>query len=620
MTSTQDMPGFASPAAVACTDPGKARPNNEDRFALPPDLVPGEMRLRRGHLYLVADGMGGHHAGEVAAELAVRIIAERFYNDATESGDAPPFDVDAALRQSIAEAAEGIRFEQMLTRERAQMGTTVVAAVIRGGRLWVANVGDSRCYRLRDGNLEILSRDHAWVAEQLRAGILTPELARAHPQRSALTRALGHPVSAEPDIFTFDWRSGDRLLLCSDGLWECVPDEKIARLLRMPDAGDAAKALIGAANEAGGPDNVTVLLVGAGASAPAAALTQSAGSDPVPATVRLPPVDAVAGASAAAQGVPVRAASAPPPVRVVTPKPGVLTRLAVPVAGLVAVCLCVGLIGLTGVFAAMGGLSFLNPPPPPTAPPTPGARPSPTAPPPTVAVTPEATLAPATPAPTATPALVATAEPLGPVAGPSPTPLAGPARTPQAGGNLTNPASPITGSAALSATSTATRTQAIAGLPGVTGTLPLTPSAALTASLTVTPPAPGTLPYTSTYFAPGLSADIPAVFDGITACASLDAGTCVSSAAQFPRGTRRVYLSWDSPLPIGMEFRAEWLHNGQPRLDAGDACVVTDTGCNAFVTRTTAMLTYVTAIPPGVWTYRLYAGERLMVQGVVTIR
>ena len=364
------------------------------------------MRVARGSLYLVADGMGGHSAGEVASELAARVIPERFYNDAGSSPDGETaFDVGAALKQAIAEAAEGIRFEQMLTRERAQMGTTVVAAVIRGSQICIANVGDSRAYRMRDGNLEVLSQDHSWVAEQQRAGIITAEQAAEHPQRSALTRALGHPISADADIAYFDWKPGDRLMLCSDGLWESVQDEQIARAMRQPDMNDAARMLVAAANDAGGPDNITVLVLGDGVADAASTATFAAVATVAP-TVKMPPISPRAGGEAATQGIPAMAAAAPAPVQVVTPKPGLLSRLALPVAGLVGVCLCLALLGALAAIASNGGLALGNPPAPTRVPTRVGANPVATAVPPTVAVTPVSTRPGASatpvPAPTAT--------------------------------------------------------------------------------------------------------------------------------------------------------------------------------------------------------------------------
>lgn len=637
MSSTDDTQTRPMPAAVAITDTGKARQNNEDRYALPPDLVPASMRAARGSLYLVADGMGGHSAGEVASELAARVIPERFYNDAGSPPEGETaFDVGAALKQAIAEAAEGIRFEQMLTRERAQMGTTVVAAVIRGSQICIANVGDSRAYRMRDGNLEVLNQDHSWVAEQQRAGIITAEQAAEHPQRSALTRALGHPISADADIAYFDWKPGDRLMLCSDGLWESVQDEQIARAMRQPDMNDCARMLVAAANDAGGPDNITVLVIGDGVSDGAGTAT-FAKVETVAPTVKLPPVSSSAGAAAATQGIPVMAAAAPVPVEVVTPKPGLLSRLALPVAGLVGVCLCLALLGALAAFATSGGLMPANPPAPTREPTRAGANPVATAVPPTVAVTPASTrpAATATPIPAAA-ATATTGAPLGPSLAPSPTVSAASVVTPGSIQILPQISVGTTGTAALSGTvvpsgtlagsPTVTRNLGLANTPGVSGTVPLTSTAGISPTGPTTPTAAvtgtGTVPSVTVLTFPSISVNgnLGALLDGAKACAGLSDGACATNEVSYARGIRRIYVAWKNPLPIGTAVRVEWLLNGKVRAEAGDKCVVTESGCNSYVTRTTAMLSYVTPIPAGAWTYRIFAADQAVAQGNITIR
>ena len=639
MTSTDDTQKRRPPAAVAITDTGKARQNNEDRYALPPDLVPAAMRAARGSLYLVADGMGGHSAGEVASELAARVIPERFYNDAGSSPDgAAAFDVGAALKQAIAEAAEGIRFEQMLTRERAQMGTTVVAAVIRDSQVCIANVGDSRAYRMRDGNLEVLSQDHSWVAEQQRAGIITAEQAADHPQRSALTRALGHPISADADIAYFDWKAGDRLMLCSDGLWESVQNEQIARAMRQPDMNDAARMLVAAANDAGGPDNITVLIIGDGV-ADGASTATFAKVDAVAPTVKMPPIAPRAGGETAAQGIPAMAAAAPAPVEVVTPKPGLLARMALPVAGLVGVCLCLALLGALAAFASSGGLALGNPPAPTREPTRVGANPAATTVPPTVAVTPASTRPAATatpvPAAAATPTVTAGA-PLGPALAPSPTVAAASVVTPGSVMVLPQISVGTTGTTGLSGTvapsgtlagsPTVTRNLGLANASEVTGTTPLTTTAGVSPTLPTTPTAAvtgtGVVPSVTVLTFPSISVNgsFGGLLDGAKACATPSDGACATGEVSFARGIRRVYVTWKNPLPVGTPVRVEWLLNGKIRAEAGDQCVVTETGCNPYVTRTTAMLSYLTPIPAGAWTYRIFASDQAVAQGNVTIR
>lgn len=221
------------------TDVGRQRHANEDAYLLDPPL------------FAVADGMGGARAGEVAARLAAGALEE-----ASRSVE----DV-AAL---IDEANRRIWERSLADPRTAGMGTTVTAALVDGaaGRVTIGHVGDSRAYLLRDGELEQLTSDHSLVAELVEGGVLTPEEAERHPQRSAITRALGTEPTVEVDVFTIDGRSGDLFLLCSDGLSSMVDDETVATVIRDAegDPAQAAEALVAAANARGGQDNITVVL------------------------------------------------------------------------------------------------------------------------------------------------------------------------------------------------------------------------------------------------------------------------------------------------------------------------------------------------------------------------
>ena len=242
------------------TDIGRGRDNNEDaagRFE-PDDVA---VLAERGALYVVADGMGGHQAGEVASNYAVKKILHAYY---ALPWAGPQETLGAAVQAANAEIHE----EGQRNPERADMGTTVVAAVVRGNEAVIAHAGDSRAYLLRDGALRQLTRDHTWVADRLADGTLTPEQAIDHPNRNVITRNLGHRAEVQPDITSVRLRSGDRLLLCSDGLWGMLRDEQIAPLLAHGSAADAARALIDAANEAGGRDNIGVAVVGIGPQPP----------------------------------------------------------------------------------------------------------------------------------------------------------------------------------------------------------------------------------------------------------------------------------------------------------------------------------------------------------------
>lgn len=235
--------GFGQQAKVSFgsrTDVGLIREQNEDSLIVRPPL------------YVVCDGMGGHEAGEIASEIAVNVISQCApqYPDAPALGQA----VEEANLAIMRSAAEGVG--------RAGMGTTCTAAMLQGERLVVAQVGDSRAYLLHDGSMQQLTRDHSYVADLVEAGRITPEEARFHPQRSVITRALGSDPHMQPDLYEINVQTGDRLLLCSDGLYSMVDDYAIESILAGSlDPQAAAEELVAAAIEAGGHDNVTVIVV-----------------------------------------------------------------------------------------------------------------------------------------------------------------------------------------------------------------------------------------------------------------------------------------------------------------------------------------------------------------------
>ena len=234
-------------SSFAGTDVGRARSGNEDSY------------LRGRTVLAVADGLGGHQGGEVASAAAVEPLAAL---DGREFAD--PGEAAAALAAAIREANAAILDRAVGDPDLWGMGTTVTAAAVAGGRhLQLAHVGDSRAYLLRDGVLEQLTTDHTVVAELVRQGRLTPEQAAIHPERSILTRAVGLdpriPVDTPDPV---ELRPGDQVLLCSDGLTEAVDDDQIAELLSSAaDGEEACRSLIDAANTAGGPDNITVVLL-----------------------------------------------------------------------------------------------------------------------------------------------------------------------------------------------------------------------------------------------------------------------------------------------------------------------------------------------------------------------
>jgi PPM family protein phosphatase len=223
------------------TDAGRVRRRNEDSFVLDPPL------------FAVADGMGGAQAGEVASRLAAAAFRE--YHDADRLEPAE------RVKAIIQEANRRIYERARTDSEASGMGTTVTAAILTNGRVSIGHVGDSRAYRIRNGELEQLTEDHSLVADLMRSGRLTPEEADAHPQRSVITRALGTDAEVDVDTVTVDIEPGDLFLLCSDGLTTMVPEEDILRMAQEADNLDeAARTLVRAANSGGGEDNITVVL------------------------------------------------------------------------------------------------------------------------------------------------------------------------------------------------------------------------------------------------------------------------------------------------------------------------------------------------------------------------
>jgi protein phosphatase len=224
---------------AALSDVGRARQSNEDSY------------LERSPLFVVADGMGGARAGEVASAIAVDTAKDA--------------DVGGNPEQDLAEVAKRanreIHRKAQEDAETAGMGTTFTGALVTGREVAIGHVGDSRMYRLRDGELERLTHDHSLVEEFVRQGKLTPEEAEVHPQRSIITRALGPEPDVQVDTFTYPGRDGDIYLMCSDGLTGMISEGQVQAILASGGTLDeTAQALIDAANEGGGRDNITVVL------------------------------------------------------------------------------------------------------------------------------------------------------------------------------------------------------------------------------------------------------------------------------------------------------------------------------------------------------------------------
>ncbi|MDR2614240.1 MAG: Stp1/IreP family PP2C-type Ser/Thr phosphatase [Candidatus Accumulibacter sp.] len=243
---------------VARTDPGKVRGHNEDAVFIDP---------ARG-LAILADGMGGYNAGEVASGIATSFLASALetsffdpVDGVSEAGGRPS--ASDSFAESIRQANLAIYNAACSEPVYAGMGTTLVMALFFDNRITVAHIGDSRLYRLRDGRFTAMTRDHSLLQEQIDRGMISTEEARFARNKNLVTRALGVEPSVESEIHTYDARPGDIYLLCSDGLNDMVSDEEIHQILRRrpDDLAMAADRLVWAANEHGGRDNVSVILI-----------------------------------------------------------------------------------------------------------------------------------------------------------------------------------------------------------------------------------------------------------------------------------------------------------------------------------------------------------------------
>jgi serine/threonine protein phosphatase PrpC len=241
-------------AAAGLTDIGRRRERNQDNTTHRVPTDEAEL-AKRGALFVVCDGMGGHAAGEVAAEIGVDTIRDTYFVSTHD-------DVIDNLADAIRAANERIYEYAAEHPEVTGMGTTCVTLLIHGGRAYFVNIGDSRAYIARDGKLRQVTLDHSWVAEQVRAGVLTEEQARVHAHRNVITRSLGTQPNVNADLFIEKLQEGDRILLCSDGLHGYVDEAAIERTVVESDQPDeSVQALVDMANENGGPDNITAVLV-----------------------------------------------------------------------------------------------------------------------------------------------------------------------------------------------------------------------------------------------------------------------------------------------------------------------------------------------------------------------
>jgi len=238
------------------SDPGKVRKNNEDNA-----LVAEELGLG-----IVADGMGGHNSGEVASSLAVKVTKDK-YDSMRQTGMKPnPYNEKVSLEANqlgfAVQLANSVIFEAgTAAADNKGMGTTLSAGLLNNTKISIAHIGDSRIYLLRSGSLQQLTEDHSLVMEHVKKGLLTKEQADVSPLQNILTRALGTQKTPAVDLVEAELELGDRLLFCSDGLFKAVKEEKMHEMIKaQPDNAKACAELVEAANAAGGPDNITVII------------------------------------------------------------------------------------------------------------------------------------------------------------------------------------------------------------------------------------------------------------------------------------------------------------------------------------------------------------------------
>lgn len=260
----QQAPVPALPLEVyGATDKGRQREGNEDAVYPHSDtetfpFQPGPDRLaRKGQLLVVADGVGGARAGHEASHWAIRVAVERYY-------DLPGPDLGADLRTAI-EIANSSLYQYLQSTGTQESGCTMAAAVIHGNTLYVANVGDSRVYLLRNGQMTRLTRDHTLTQQKIDQGLILPEQAEMDPDRSVLTRSLGARPTVQVDLFQpLQLAPGDVVLVCSDGLTDMLAEEEIGQLMDGSSTKRGARRLIAAANKRGGFDNISAVLARAG--------------------------------------------------------------------------------------------------------------------------------------------------------------------------------------------------------------------------------------------------------------------------------------------------------------------------------------------------------------------
>ena len=237
---------------------GMKRNQNEDSYLINDDMG----------LYMVADGMGGHLGGEYASKLAVTTVEEVLRNlrldpDATQIRGVNEEDSDPGnqLSHAIREAGRRIHDQALFDENLRGMGTTAVAVLFQSPYLYIANVGDSRAYLVRNGKIEQVTEDHSLVSEQVKAGMISASDARGHKLKNIITRSVGYQEEVDCDVVRREARHGDKLMLCSDGLSNLVEDAEIEQIIEKYDLHEACEKLVNSANSRGGDDNITVVIL-----------------------------------------------------------------------------------------------------------------------------------------------------------------------------------------------------------------------------------------------------------------------------------------------------------------------------------------------------------------------
>lgn len=237
----------------ACSDIGKVREINQDAyFYLEDEKLP---------IFIIADGMGGHKAGEVASNTAISTIVSHYQENKQKIIDGEMF-IPEFINESVSLANEKLIYESENDDELKGMGTTITMCLILDNELYIGHVGDSRAYLLRDDKLTQLTQDHSLVGELLRTGSITKEEALSHPKKNVILRAIGTDKELKTDVFTKDLKAKDKIILCTDGLTNMVSEERILETINMEeDPSEVCTKLVNISNEIGGIDNTTIMLI-----------------------------------------------------------------------------------------------------------------------------------------------------------------------------------------------------------------------------------------------------------------------------------------------------------------------------------------------------------------------